>query len=123
MKNKILVLVQSLLCALVGVLCIYRNFGGYSKIENKFLAFSGTLIIAIIFIAIERYIVANEKSSMKVLPCFPSVFLFLFLLSTPNFANDFNVIEGFTIPICNLLSNLYLSFSMILSLVNDAKKR
>lgn len=45
-----------------------------------------------------------------------------FLLSKPKHVNDFNVLEDFTIPICNLLSNLYLSFSIGLSLISNAKK-
>lgn len=107
---------------LISVICLYRDFANYGKIENKLICLSETLVVALIFILIEHYIINNEKISTSVLTLFPMAFIFLFLLSTPKHVNDFNVLEDFTIPICNLLSNLYLSFSIVLSLISNAKK-
>ncbi len=122
MKIRIVVLFQSLLCMLISVICLYRDFANYGKIENKPICLAETLVVALIFILIEPYIINNEKISTSVLTLFPMAFIFLFLLSTPKHVNDFNVLEDFTIPICNLLSNLYLSFSIVLSLISNAKK-
>lgn len=122
LKIRIVVLFQSLLCMLISVICLYRDFANYGKIENKLICLAETLVVALIFILIEHYIINNEKISTSVLTLFPMAFIFLFLLSTPKHVNDFNVLEDFTIPICNLLSNLYLSFSIGLSLISNAKK-
>lgn len=122
MKTRIVVLFQSLLCMLISVICLYRDFANYGKIENKLIWLAETLVVALIFILIEHYIINNKKISTSVLTLFPMAFIFLFLLSTPKHVNDFNVLEDFTIPICNLLSNLYLSFSIVLSLISNAKK-
>lgn len=123
MKIKIVVLFQSLLCMLISGVCLYKDFANYGKMENKLINLTETLVVALIFIMIEHYIVNIEKNSTSILTFFPTFFIFLFLLSTPKNVNDFNVLEDFTIPICNLLSNLYLSFSIVLSFINNAKKK
>lgn len=123
MKIRIVVLFQSLLCMLISVSCLYTDFANYGKMENKLICLVETLVVALIFILIEHYIINNEKISTSILTFFPTFFIFLFLLSTPKHVNDFNVLEDFTIPICNLLSNLYLSFSIVLSLISNAKKK
>ena len=122
MKIRIVVLFQSLLCMLISVICLYRDFANYGKIENKLIRLAETLVLALIIIAIEHYIINNEKISPSVLTLFPMAYFLLYSLSMPKYGNDFNVLEDFTIPICNLLSNLYLSFSIVLSLISNAKK-
>lgn len=122
MKIRIVVLFQSLLCMLISVICLYRDFANYGKIENKLIRLAETLVLALIIIAIEHYIINNEKISPSVLTLFPMAYFLLYSLSMPKYGNDFNVLEDFTIPICNLLSNMYLSFSIVLSFINNAKK-
>lgn len=122
MKIKIIVLFQSLFCMLISAIYFYRDFDNYCIMENKLIRLAETLVLALIIIAIEHYIINNEKISPSVLTLFPMAYFLLYSLSMPKYGNDFNVLEDFTIPICNLLSNLYLSFSIVLSLISNAKK-
>lgn len=62
MKIRIVVLFQSLLCMLISVICLYRDFANYGKIENKLICLAETLVVALIFILIEHYISNNKKS-------------------------------------------------------------
>lgn len=123
MKIKIIVLFQSLLCMVISVICLYSDFANYGKMENKLIRLAETLVLTLIIIAIEHYIINNEKISPSVLTLFPMAYFLLYSLSMPKYGNDFNVLEDFTIPICNLLSNLYLSFSIVLSFIKNAKKK
>ena len=78
MKIRIVVLFQSLFCMLISAIYFYRDFDNYCIMENKLIRLAETLVLALIIIAIEHYIINNEKISPSVLTLFPMAYFLLY---------------------------------------------
>lgn len=118
MKQKFIILFQSMVCILLSFGIIVVKFKNILEIENLLLILLTTIATAGVFILIVYYLKKDIDFSKNGLIYFPYIFIFLHVVTFFGFSNDVNVIGDLTIPICSLFSNLYLVLSIILSIKN-----
>lgn len=122
MKQKFIILLQSLVCILISFGILVVKLKNILEIENLLLILLTTLATSGAFILIVYCLKKNMDFSTNGLIYFPYIFIFLHVVNFFSSSNDVNVIGDLTIPICSLFSNLYLVLSIIFSIKNRTKK-